>query len=297
MDIILNIKDSTTIEEITMTFSRINEIEQQYNLNIVLYKYIRPETLAVIVAFYKAKIYEGYNINLGISNINTYAQRINFHRNMGIEEKENFNRHSSEGRFIEITNFNEENSINLVNDIMNIFRNNIALEDSVFSVLNYCFFEVVDNVQNHSKSPIGGYLTAQRFQTERTLCITIIDCGQGIYKSLTQNEDSKYKHLSEKEAMEYCIQESVTNGNGMGNGLYHTRRFIEFNRGKMTIYSGRKKLLVTQGEIDVVDIPYFDGTIVSLCINLDNEVNFNEIFGENIPTSVEEAYDCINELW
>lgn len=65
----------------------------------------------------------------------------------------------------------------------------------------------------------------------------------------------------------------------------------------MTIYSGRKKLLVTQGEIDVVDIPYFDGTIVSLCINLDNEVNFNEIFGENIPTSVEEAYDCINELW
>lgn len=297
MDIILNIKESIKIEEIINEFSKINDKEKQYNLKIILYKYILSESLAVVVAFYKAKVYEEYNINVNIYNKNGYAQRINFHKNMGIEEEENFNRHSSEGRFIEITNFNEENSVNLVNDIMNIFRNNIDLEDSVLSVLNYCFFEVVDNVQNHSQSPIGGYLTAQRFPKERALFISIIDCGRGIYKSLTGNDDSEYKHLNESEAMEYCIQESVTNGNGMGNGLYHTRRFIEFNRGKMIISSGRKKMIVTQEGIEVIDIPYFNGTIVSLSIKLDNEVNFNEIFGENIPTSVEEAYDCIDELW
>lgn len=297
MDIILNIKESITIEEIINGFSRITDIQEEYNLKIILYKYVLPESLAIVVAFYRAKVFEGYNINVNIPNINTYAQRIDFHKNMGIEEEENFNRYSSEGRFIEITNFNEENSIKLVNNIMKIFRNNIDLEDSVFRVLNYCFLEVVDNVHNHSQSPIGGYLTAQRFPTERMLCITIIDCGRGIYKSLTQNENSEYKHLTESEAMEYCIKESVTNGNGMGNGLYHTRRFIELNNGKMTISSGRKKLIVTQEGIEVVDIPNFNGTIVSLCIKLDNQINFNEIFYGNIPTSVEEADDCINELW
>lgn len=45
----------------------------------------------------------------------------------------------------------------------------------------------------------------------------VADDGQGIHSSLTEND--KYARLSEPEALEMCIQDSVTDGKGMGFGL------------------------------------------------------------------------------
>lgn len=45
----------------------------------------------------------------------------------------------------------------------------------------------------------------------------VADDGQGIHSSLTEND--KYARLSELEALEMCIQDSVTDGKGMGFGL------------------------------------------------------------------------------
>ena len=83
----------------------------------------------------------------------------------------------------------------------------------------------------------------------------------------------------------------------MGNGLYHTTRFIELNDGKLMIYSGNKKLIIENNEKEIRDIPYFNGTIVSLQIEMDNEVRLEDIFGENIPVSVDEAEDMVFDLW
>lgn len=295
--ITINVTDYITIEQITKEFNKIDNKYEQYELKLVLYKFVQPETLATIVALYKYKIFQEYDLRVYIINTNSYAERLDFHSNLGVEEVINNSRYDSRGRFVEITNFNCDNSIELVNKIMRIFRENLELEETVFKMLNYCFFEVVDNVQNHADSPINGYLVAQRYPNERKLCISIIDCGKGIYKSLTESENSQYKHLSEKEAIEYCVKESVTNGNGMGNGLYHTRRFIELNCGKMAIYSGNKKIIVKNDLIEVMNIPYFTGTIVSLQIEMDNNVRLEDIFGENIPVTIDEADAFIDELW
>lgn len=299
IEIRLNLRDYTTAEEVITEFNKINDIREEYELNIILYKYVLPEILALVVALYKYKIHSEFTIELTVSGSNSYAERIDFYTHMGLPTGEG-NRYNSDGRFIEITKFNQENNIGLVNSMIRIFRENLEINDDVLGCMNYCLFEVVDNVRNHANSIIDGYLVAQRFQNKRELRLIFIDCGIGIHKSLTSGRNVEYRDLTEEEALEYCIKQYVTNGNnGMGNGLYHTSQFVKSNNGTLVIYSGNKKIIVrSEGEI-ICDVPYYKGTIVSLVINMDNPVDLAGIFGsrEAIPVCVSEYDECINELW
>ena len=68
IDITINITDYITIEQITNEFNKINNKREEYTLNLVLYKFVQPETLAVIVSLYKYKISEEYTISIIIKN-------------------------------------------------------------------------------------------------------------------------------------------------------------------------------------------------------------------------------------
>ena len=50
------------------------------------------------------------------------------------------------------------------------------------------------------------------------LKILIADDGKGIRASLSEN--AKYKDIDEGEALRLCLKDSVTDGKGMGFGLY-----------------------------------------------------------------------------
>ena len=128
IDITINITDYITIEQITNEFNKINNKREEYTLNLVLYKFVQPETLAVIVSLYKYKISEEYTISIIIKNSNSYAERLDFYKHLNKETVVNNYRYSSEGRFVEITNFDNTNSIELVNEVMKIFRNNLEIE-------------------------------------------------------------------------------------------------------------------------------------------------------------------------
>ncbi|MGJ0841589.1 hypothetical protein [Clostridium tertium] len=297
IDIRINVKDFTTVEEIISEFNKVDDLNKIYNIEIVLYKFVLPEILALIVAMYKNKKYEGFNFDIKLSGeLNTYAERLDFYKHLEVDV-EKCNRYSAEGRFVEITKFSSDNNINLVNSIMSIFEENLDIDRDVLSCMNYCLFEIVDNVQNHAKSPIDGYLVAQRYKNRGELRVSFIDCGIGIHKSLTEGKNEEYNNLTEEEALTECLKREVTNGNGMGNGLYHTSRFIESNRGILTIYSGKNKIIVSDSENEIKKIPYFKGTIVSLLIDLDNTVDLLDIFDGDIPVTVEEYGECIKGLW
>ncbi|MFH5978297.1 hypothetical protein, partial [Clostridium perfringens] len=77
----------------------------------------------------------------------------------------------------------------------------------------------------------------------------------------------------------------------------NTRRFIECNKGVLKIYSGNKKIIIYDEVQEIENIPYFQRTIISLYVKMNNTVELEEIFGDNIPTTVEEVDDCIEELW
>lgn len=297
INIRINVKECTKIEEIILEFNKIDNLEKKYKLEIILYKFVLPDILALIVALYKSKEHDGFTIDINVKGeTNSYAERVDFYDHLNINVEKG-NRCSGEGRFIEIKQFNKNNNIDLVNSIMNIFEENLNIDKDVLSCMNYCLFEIVDNVENHAKSPIDGYLVAQSYKNKRELRIIFIDCGIGIHESLTKGKNQKYNNLSEHEALTKCLKKDVTNGNGMGNGLYHTSKFIESNGGILTIYSGETKIIVEAFENEIKKIPHFKGTIVSLLIDLDSTVNLLDIFDGNIPTTVEEYEECVSGLW
>lgn len=267
-----------------------------------------PEYLLLIVAAFNWA--KENDISLVIDDIyqtrpNYYPCRINFYRLLGYNYNAPFfNRWSNKGKFIEITplQFDTIKKLNIsssvVDNIVDIFKNNFCVEKSIYSSLNYCLWEQIDNIQNHSGEKGTGYIVAQNFPLNREIRICVADTGMGIYKSLTR-ANSQYQNLLYKEAIQKCIEEHVTNGNGKGNGLYHSSRFVLENCGEFILYSGKYYITIRNGVIHSVQSrTFWQGTIIFQKIKTDNPVDYNKVFNNcDVPTSVDECDDMLNALW
>lgn len=111
----------------------------------------------------------------------------------------------------------------------NLNRNDLA-------VLEWALNEVMENSLRHSESPFGGIVHLSRFDKNRKIIeIVIADGGKGIPASLGAVE--KYQRLNDMELLELAIQEGVTNGNGMGNGLFGASQTSVASGGSFSIRS------------------------------------------------------------
>ena len=79
--------------------------------------------------------------------------------------------------------------------------------DTAFSIFNVTLVEVINNVVQHSHSPIGCFVCAQAYPQEDRLILSIVDFGKGFLNSLSQS----YPQLkSNSEAINFAIQEGIT---------------------------------------------------------------------------------------
>lgn len=267
-----------------------------------------PEYLLLIVsAFHWAK---ENGIRVAITSVaenepNYYPARINFYKLIGYNYKEPFfNRWSNKGRFIEITPlvFDNTNDITIsskvVDDIIRIVRDNYKITETLYKSINYCLWEQIDNIQVHSGCKGTGYVVAQNYPNKNEIRVCVVDTGIGIYESLTRSS-SQYSGLLYKEAIEKCIEEHVTNGSGMGNGLYHSAQFIKENKGDFILYSGKYYIDIKNGVIQSVKKgALWQGTIIYQRINTNTPVDYNKVFNNcDVPTSVLECDDILDSLW
>ena len=271
-------------------------------------KMVFPEYLTMIVSAFTWA--EEHKIKLDIQDVirytdNKYPERINFYKLIKYNTKDISWWASNKGRFIEITrlefNTNEGITISpsIVDGIIDIFRKNYKVDESIYKSLNYCLWEQIDNIQTHSGSQGVGYIVAQNYPTNHEIRICIVDTGMGVYDSLTKTSETNFSQLSFKEAVRKCIDENVTRGTGMGNGLYHSSRFALSNKGTFIIYSGCYYVEVNDGKIlDVRRGAKWQGTIIFQKINTTNRVDYNEVFNNvPIPTTVNECDDMLDGLW
>jgi hypothetical protein len=154
----------------------------------------------------------------------------------------------------------------------------------MLAVLKYCLWEVIDNTLNHSGKGFtygngSGYGCIQYFPNHKEIRIIISDTGVGIHHALTKHPTSKYKDLSESEAVLASIEKGVTNGEGRGFGLWATAELIKHNKGKMQIHSGNALLQISD-KIEILDAPYWQGTYTTFRLNTDIPVSDKLIFGE-----------------
>lgn len=232
---------------------------------------------------------------------NSYASRMNFFKLLGIKYNEYYVRRNPNDNFIEITKMDistdsYHNDIALVNKIMKIFDKHIELDNTVLRVLNFCLWELIDNINNHSNSE-SYTIVAQYYPSQEAIRLCLIDNGIGVYKALTETEGTKYSYFTPKEALTKCTDASITDGKGAGFGLYSFKKFVEENKGHLIIHSGDYCQELKQGKTNVYRCPHWQGTIVYCKIKTKNKVDYNRIFGKAIPTTVEEYKESIYKLW
>lgn len=175
--------------------------------------------------------------------------------------------------------YNEEQSTDLCNAFIDMLEENARCETGVIESLNWCLFEVLDNVFQHSRSRYG-YAMMQIHAKRRWCTVAVSDCGIGIHRSF--KESNVYSAQNAYEAIMLAVQEKVTSKTkNMGNGLYGLMRVVGLNRGELQIRSGRGWLEYRGGEINgdysmsipLVDLNDHHGTTVDWQLDLSKRVS------------------------
>ena len=79
-------------------------------------------------------------------------------------------------------------------------------------------------------------LTSHFDSGNEVLRVLIADDGVGIRESLAENE--RFRNVEEGDALQLCLLDSVTDGKGMGFGLYATSRLMKDAGLQFIIHSG-----------------------------------------------------------
>lgn len=195
--------------------------------------------------------------------------------------------------------FDNENIYNVYVDVVNTLKNSPDIELGVLQLLSYCFYEILDNVLTHSEKNTGTVLMHYE-PTRPSIKILIADDGIGIRQSLSENDI--YKELSEAEALRLCLKDKVTDGKGMGYGLYSTMCLIKNAGIMMEIHSGTHILRTDGVKEEVSEASMWQGTIIYFELHTDREIDPNSILenrtdaeGEFNETFIDTS--DLDELW
>ena len=163
---------------------------------------------------------------------------------------------------------------NVYKDVITAMTSNLEIEVSVLQALSYCLYEMMDNVHIHSGKPLGTAMTHYD-KAQKTLSILIADDGMGVQASLSENE--KYKDISEAEALKMCLEDKITDGKGLGFGLYTTSRLVDSIGKEFILHSGSHKLIRKDGVESVVENGFWQGTLIYMVIGTGEEIDPNQI--------------------
>lgn len=184
-------------------------------------------------------------------------------------------------------------------NVLKILTSHFEIETSILQSLSYCFYEILDNVHIHSGKPLGTAITYFDIK-QSILKVLIADDGKGIRASLSENV--KYASITEAEALRICLQDTVTDGKGMGFGLYATSRLMKEAGLKFIIHSGNHKLIESNGELSIIENGFWQGSIIYMEISTDVDINPNDVVEHrtNIESEFNEPFlesDELNSLW
>ena len=195
--------------------------------------------------------------------------------------------------------FDSESIHAVYKDIVNTLKMQPDIELGILQTFSYCFYEILDNVLTHSMKSCG--TVVMRYSPEKAkIQIMVVDDGIGIHRSLTENEI--YRNISEAEALAKCMLDRVTDGKGMGFGLYSTACLIRQAGIVLKLHSGNHILTTNGVDERIEETDYWKGTVIYFELYSDKEIDPNKVL-ENRTDAVSEFNDefldteDIDNLW
>ena len=136
---------------------------------------------------------------------------------------------------------NETEGMRLATAFVDALEEKIQFGPGTSHSLNWCLWEVMDNVFQHSKASEGVAMVQLHYKSKHC-AIAVADGGIGIHRSF--KEGGVYGVPDAYQAIQKAIQERVTSKTkNAGNGLYGLMRVVGAAGGELSIHSGRGRLL------------------------------------------------------
>ncbi len=304
--VVLEICDRISVGDIIRKTNKLIGDSQNCNQFIIDFSncnFIEPSSLLVLTcALIQMKKLYKYTVRQAVcEDLNTYIARMNFYKLLGIDYHEHFYRHDEIGRFGSMENFcsGSGNHIELCDNACQILKEKFCLPDKLYYGTSWALNELLDNINEHANSQIGGLFCVQPIGGKVHMCI--VDHGIGIPTSLRKNP--LYSAETDKSCLCLSLDKEVSDGNGQGNGLYYTRRLVEENGGIMIVRSGSSVVRIKNKEMNVTtnDLCNWAGTIITVLLETNRDIDINSMFeGDYVPTEYEDDTDIIDNkryLW
>lgn len=196
---------------------------------------------------------------------------------------------------ITIDVFDEKNIYDVYQRVVGVLTQHIDIETTVLQAMSYCFYEILDNVLTHSGKELGTVLTHYD-SASHILSFLVADDGIGVQASLSEN--TEYAGISESDALKICIKDAITDGKGMGFGLYSTSLLARDAGLVFEVRSGKHTMQVQDGGEETKESDFWQGTIVYLQLHTNKEINPADVVANraNVATQYNETFLNDNEL-
>jgi hypothetical protein len=241
--------------------------------------FIHASAMAILAVWGLAKRGEGKKIKfIGDPNVLSYLSRMDIFKHVGFPYNETFSRHAEIGRFLPVKLVRDIDDVpKASNAVCELVLHQFENSRDFLPAMEWCLYEVIDNIQLHSESPTPGVVCAQYYPKKHRLDIAIVDQGRGIKSSL----EERLELWSHGDAITRALERGMTRNSdiGQGNGLAGTHEIIKKNMGGLDIWTGNALYQVKQGEDKgFKELPMFLGTGVFLRLDTQNPVDLKETF-------------------
>lgn len=182
--------------------------------------------------------------NMGGKHIN-YAARMKLFQHLDVACETSLTEHEESGRFMPIaqvkTRSDREGVIANISALLHLD----TVPDGLAAV-QYCVSELIGNVLEHSGSPEGAYVCAQRYvdREPRRVSIAVADCGWGISEHLgnvypeARDDSRSALNLAMRPGITGAQRGMYGTPDNAGAGLFITRAIAKATGGYFVLMSG-----------------------------------------------------------
>ena len=175
-----------------------------------------------------------------------YARRMGLFKLLNVPETAALEEHEEAGRFLPLAQVKTPFELAaVIADISALLH--LDKEPDGLAAVQYCVSELLRNVLEHSGSPEGAYICAQRYTNKRPkrVSIAVADCGWGIAEHIGNSYPEARQNYS--LALRLAMQPGITGAykdamygatDNAGAGLFITRAIAKATGGYFVLLSG-----------------------------------------------------------
>jgi hypothetical protein len=201
-------------------------------------------------------------------------------------EAEKFIRHPAGGRFLPMRNLHQLHETDAASLEMSRC---LTIPDEVSRrTFQYVMSELIDNALQHSNSPTGAYVTAQKYDKWGKVHLLIVDTGIGIRGHLQKNP--RYRQVADdSQAIKTALTPFVTGTHivpgeqleydNQGLGLSVTDQIAKRCKGELYLWTGRALYRSQSGEVETMPVAW-PGTVVFLSLPIKLAINVTDVVKE-----------------